>query len=656
MSHRTDQNEGNPILSDLGATEFFLSLASMQLVDALTVSMRAISEKEDPSGFELYAKRLISHIDLDKLREISTVGSVSLARIELMDAFYINYDRKAVSPHDARLLYALESILNRLSKIADTITGEDLPPRADGVERICANLDIEQFRIITGYVDRLMEKSIEPNPWASPGTIACTPGGEWDIRSRFASLVEHLSLVTRLDYTYRVDAKNGVMAVNFLAPQPEDLPAEEAFSGTPKSTVVWKEILDTDREALALEHGFRMALVLAGACFASGLGIHTCYVQMDNQAKPNHSRFMKYEREDYLARLVPLARTLTGTSLRDGRCTTELAPLCIDQPMPQLGSTVRDAQPKDDPRDLPECLRRLLMADKASELEVMEDEDSPYNIRIKELREHFESDPAESAEGLIKLTEEISAACVVAELQSSGAVQTQFCENHLGRLLLPLFEDDPTTRILRAPDALFFAESDLATMYLKSGNYTRALDELHRLLDVSVTSTQAHLLLISALSLLERFDEITEVVKHGLRCAYDRETISYYFYRVAFAYWQLGRIDVALACYSLVPRGEQVSEVADEELRALCQKEGLSGRLDFSQAVEVARAEGIPVPPTEEFSNRIADLAVLLVDNGFFFLAIRCVYCMWRTMGRDELGAINRSLQPGIAHLEYGTY
>ena len=245
---------------------------------------------------------------------------------------------------------------------------------------------------------------------------------------------------------------------------------------------------------------------------------------------------------------------------------------------------------------------------------------------------------------------------MVAELQSSGAVQTQFCENHLGRLLLPLFEDDPTTRILRAPDALFFAESDLATMYLKSGNYTRALDELHRLLDVSVTSTQAHLLLISALSRLERFDEIAEVVKHGLRCAYDRETISYYFYRVAFAYWQLGRIDVALACYSLVPRGEQVSEVADEELRALCQKEGLSGRLDFSQAVEVARAEGIPVPPTEEFSNRIADLAVLLVDNGFFFLAIRCVYCMWRTMGRDELGAINRSLQPGIAHLEYGTY
>ena len=440
------------------------------------------------------------------------MGSVSSRPYELMDAFYINYDREAVSPHDARLLYALESILNRLSKIADTITGEDLPPRTDGVERICANLDIEQFRIITGYVDRLMEKSIEPNPWASPGTIACTPGGGGisvaASRPLSASIAGHPVLAT----PYRVDAKNGVMAVNFLAPQPEDLPAEEAFSGTPKSTVVWKEILDTDREALALEHGFRMALVLAGPARIS-LGIHACYVQMDNQAKPNHSRFMKYEREDYLARLVPLARTLAGTSLRDGRCTTELAPLCIDQPMPQLGSTVRDAQPKDDLRDLPECLRRLLMADKASELEVMEDEDSPYNIRIKELREHFESDPSESAEGLIKLTEEISAACVVAELQSSGAVQTQFCENHLGTLLLPLFEDDPTTRILRAPDALFFAENDLATMYLKSGNYTRALDELHRLLDVSVTSTQAHLLLISALSRLERFDEITEVVK-----------------------------------------------------------------------------------------------------------------------------------------------
>lgn len=656
MSSHTEHNGGNPTLSDLGAAEFFLSLGSMQLVDALAVSLRTIAGKESPSGFERYAKRLLDHIDLERLREISTVGSVSLARIERMDAFYINYDREAVSPRDARLLYALESILNRLSKIADTLTGEDLPPRPEGVERICANLDIEQFRIITGYIDRLMEKSAEPNPWATPGSISCIPGGEWDVRSRFASLVEHLSLVTRLDYIYRVDAEGGIMTVNFLAPQPEDLPAEEAFTGDPKSTVIWKAILDDDGEALALEHGFRMALVLAGACFSSGLGINTCYIQMDDQAKPNRSRLMVFGREDFLSRLVPLARTLTGASLRLGQCTSELSPLCTDRPMPQLGPSVRDAQPKDDPRELPPHLRDLLMADKASELEVMEDEDCPHNARIKELRERLESDPAEAVEGLIRLTEEVSAECVVAELQSTGVVQTQFCENHLGRLLLPLFEDDPSTRILRAPDALFFAESDLATIYLKSGNYARALDELHRLLDVSVTSTQAHLLLISALSRLERFDEITEVVKHGLRCAYDRETISYYFYRVAFAYWQLGRPDIALACYSLVPRGEQVSEIADEELRALCHKEGFPGRLDFPQAVEVARSEGIPVPPTEEFSDRIADLAVLLVDNGFFFLAIRCVYCMWRTMGRDELGAINRSLQPGIARLESGSY
>lgn len=656
MSNHTDQHEGDSALSDLGATEFFLTLGSMQLVDALSVSLRAIEEKDSPSGFELYVKRLLDRIDLERLRDISTVGSVALARIERMDAFYINYDREVLSLHDVQLLYALESILNRLSKIADTLTGEDLPPRADGVERICANLDIEQFRIITGYVDRLMERSADPNPWATPGSISCTPGGEWDIRSRFASLVEHLSLVTRLDYTYRVDASGGVMAVNYLAPQPDDLPAEEAFTGTPKSTVEWKPILEDEREALTLEHAYRMALVLAGACFASGLGIQTCYVQMDDQVRPNRSRIMQFEREDYLARLVPLAHEMTGTSLHDAPCTEALAPLCIDRPVPNLGPSIRDAQPKDDPRELPKELRDLVMADRASELEVMEDEDCPYTARIKELRDRLESNPADAIEGLIGLTEEISAACVVAELQSTGPVQTQFCENHLSRLLLPMFEDDPSTRILRAPDALFFAESDLATMYLKSGNYTRALDELHRLLDVSVTSTQAHLLLISALSRLERFDEIVEVVKHGLRCAYDRETISYYFYRVAFAYWQLGRIDVALACYSLVPRGEQVSEIAEEELRALCHKEGLSGRLDLSEAIEVARREGIPVPPTEEFSNRIADLAVLFVDNGFFFLAIRCVYCMWRTMGRDELGAINRSLQPGAARLQLGSY
>ena len=50
------------------------------------------------------------------------------------------------------------------------------------------------------------------------------------------------------------------------------------------------------------------------------------------------------------------------------------------------------------------------------------------------------------------------------------------------------------------------------------------------------------------------------------------------------------------------------------------------------------------MPPVAAVGNQIADAAVQLVDNGFFFLAVRCIYQMWRTMGNDELGALNRSL------------
>ena len=89
---------------------------------------------------------------------------------------------------------------------------------------------------------------------------------------------------------------------------------------------------------------------------------------------------------------------------------------------------------------------------------------------------------------------------------------------------------------------------------------------------------------------------------------------------------------------------EHISAVAQEEARELMGRMGLTTPLDFKQAVTIVKAAGVPVPPTEELFNHVANVAVLLLDNGFFYLAARCVYIMWRMTGKDELGVLSKSL------------
>ena len=99
-----------------------------------------------------------------------------------------------------------------------------------------------------------------------------------------------------------------------------------------------------------------------------------------------------------------------------------------------------------------------------------------------------------------------------------------------------------------------------------------------------------------------------------------------------------------MACYRLVPRGEESGSSALEEMQGLMNEMGVSEPPTFDDAVETIRKAGLELPPVPAVTNQLADAAVQLVDNGFFFLARGCIFQMWRTMGNDELGSLNRSL------------
>ena len=622
--------------------EVLLGFDSTPLPDAIETLLYRIDHTDNPSGIERYAAALMGEVNLPRLRTIAAKTEMSLARIDRSRLFYLNFDRSLLDQDEIDALLAVECRLNRLSGILERI-GAGLGPVASSPSfEGCSLFDLWHISKTTNDVPRLLETLSNDNPWAKPGTVACQPGGEWDVRTRFARIVEALNVVTRLDYTYRANVAEGIMLVRFGRTVVDAMPQREYDA----QDDAWREVDEPKRAAWATEHDARVALTLAAACFASGARITRCYVQIaapDGEQGERVVETYSFGRAAYLADCVSVAKDLESMDMDDMSCKHLLEAYEADAPDVIEPAEVH-ARPRDDHRPLPPALRDLLLADTADELEVMEEDNDPYVARVVELREQSKVDRAGAFEGFSRLVEELEAKCAVAELLATGPVQTQFCDNQLVRMVLPVMEEDRSVRILRAPDALYFAQHEICSFYAEQEDFERALPEVRRLYDLARSSMQSHFALINVLARLERYDEIIEVARHGLRIASDRTSIGYLFYRLAFAYWNCDQLELALACYRLVPRGEESGGSAQEEMQGLMNEMGVIKPPTFEEAVETIRKAGLELPPVSAVTNQLADAAVQLVDNGFFFLARGCIFQMWRTMGNDELGSLNRSL------------
>ena len=622
--------------------EVFLGFNTAPLPDAIETLLYRVDHADNPSGIERYAAALMSEVDLPRLRTIAAKSEMGLARIDRSKLFYLNFDRSLLDQDEIDMLLAIECRLNRLSGILERI-GAGLGPVASSPSfEGCSLFDLWHISKTTNDVPRLLETLPNDNPWAKPGTVACQPGGEWDVRTRFARIVEALNVVTRLDYIYRANVAEGIMLVRFGRTVVDALPQREYDA----QDDAWREVDEPKRAAWATEHDARIALTLAAACFASGARITRCYVQIaapDGEQGERIIATYSFGRAAYLANCVPAAKNFESMDMDDMPCKRMLEAYESDAPDAIEPAEVH-ARPRDDHRSLPPALRDLLLADTADELEVMEEGDDPYVARVAELRERAKVDRAGAFEGFSRLVEELEAKCAVAELLATGPVQTLFCDNQLVRMVLPVMEEDRSVRILRAPDALYFAQHEICSFYADQEDFERALPEVRHLYDLARSSMQSHFALINVLARLERYDEVIEVARHGLRIASDRSSIGYLFYRLAFAYWNCDQLELALACYRLVPRGEESGSNALEEMQGLMNEMGVNEPPTFEEAVETISKAGLELPPVPAVSNQLADAAVQLVDNGFFFLARVCIFQMWRTMGNDELGSLSRSL------------
>lgn len=244
--------------------EVLLGFDSTPLPDAIETLLYRIDHTDNPSGIERYAAALMGEVDLPRLRTIAAKTEMSLARIDRSRLFYLNFDRSLLDQDEIDTLFAVECRLNRLSGILERI-GAGLGPVASSPSfEGCSLFDLWHISKTTNDIPRLLETLSNDNPWAKPGTVACQPGGEWDVRTRFARIVEALNVVTRLDYTYRANVAEGIMLVRFGRTVVDAMPQREYDA----QDDAWREVDEPKRAAWATEHDARIALTLAAACFA----------------------------------------------------------------------------------------------------------------------------------------------------------------------------------------------------------------------------------------------------------------------------------------------------------------------------------------------------------------------------------------------------
>lgn len=654
--------------------EIFAGFDTLALPDAIASALFCIDEKKAPCGLELYAREVLGSIDLARLRGLTARSRLTLSRIERTQSFFINFSRASLNDDDVAFIYSIEAALNRISCVLDAIGSQLAPVLNSPSEETCRALERTAFSHVTNQVSRLLDSADEENPWAKPGTVACAPGGEWDVRTRFAHAAEDVNPIVRLEYEFLYDGSRHGMRISLAPPLPAYLP-DELYDPQTESC---RTASEAEREHAAAEFGSRMALVMAAAGFSAGLSIERVTVELQAFCSAAHATYA-FERSAFLAQLLPLSRALKDSPLLAQRAHTvlatyEIADDALDAKPAKAGardnavsSTTADAHtpalptnpevaipskandprfelPRKDARPLPAALRSLLLADTPQDLEVMELPTEMHLMRLNQLRAQLMMNPAEAEEGIHELIDELQAGCAAAELMADVPTVSLYSENYLSRMLMGLCFDDPATRIHRVPDALFNAQYEIANLYSRNDDYEHALPEARKLLDMAPTSSSAHFATINALARLNRFDEVIEVARHGLRYSFERDATAYYLYRMAYAYWNTDKPEVALACYRAIPRGEDISGTADEEMRALMASMGQHDEPTFAEAMARLNKEDIPIPPTVEVSSLLSDAAVMLTDAGFFFLASHCAYQLWRTLGSDDLNALHRSL------------
>lgn len=654
--------------------EVILGLLDGPLPDALDALIwRGTTQQGQASGFERFAARQLVEAGAADVRAIAAEHNVTLVRLGSTSLFWLRFDDD-VSPEQRATLLAVEAALNRLwfvewaAGAADGGTG--MLHAFD--ERFCAQAAQGALREISRNAVAVAQRERADNPYRTIRGAEGARGGIWDVSTRFVDTCERLKLPFRLEYRFDTDLDAGVMAVRFT------VPSANAFPASRMGERGWYDAR-AGRPACAAAYAIRLAGLMAQIAFASSVRVMAVDVTAHEDGLAGRPLLsLGFDRTPFLMEALP--------PLKDGRLDNPifdddplavlnvLKPvrhavrfagdrgLCEITPLPVHASLAAKRQEVwRDRRPLPEPLRGLLRADTVAELDVMHDDAVVGDDEVRAILEENEESPLIASvqlEAVLSRIGEIG-------LDEQGRLPL-YCAYPMARLIVsldsgmgagsvlpdaePLRSAD--TRYWKAPDAAYGAHLWLSRFARQEGDADRGLAEALQCLSLAPTTARAYIEVAVCHAEQEQYAQAAETLTQGLRVALLPGDFLYMYYRLAYALWRIGRMNEAVACYTMVLRepNTALAETARGELAELRQQiDDTRPPMAVAEAEQVLHAANIPVSPTEAALDAMAAAAVGLTDAGVPMAAHDAVWLMSRHMrNSDVYDSMAASLRDGV--------
>ena len=629
------------------------------------VSMADPADPASSSGFDAYAARLLSEAEAPNLRAIAVEHPVELRRLNTTGLFWSIFDDSTISAGNRGTILRVESVLDRLALISKILEGDEGTAYVSATtEGACSELDWQVLRSIANDANEYLTAADRDNKLNAQYGTTGTRGGNWDLSTRLAAACEAMVLPFRLEYRFACDAATGTIVTDVSLPTPDVFP-KSRFNG---ATGQWVDCT-AQRPAAAAAYALRLAALIAAAAFGTSVGITRVVVNgregsiagptvlslefgripftMGAMAKIRSGEFFAPATECDPAALFDMLRlTQFAADIDDGGNLQPVEPVTVELSVPFTPVA-------EDTRPVPEDLRGVLHADIVSDLNVMSEQDADLAARYRAIMEEKDDSlllAVAQLEDIVAETSTEATADVVADdlAQPAEPWRVLYCENVFARYLTSLVESDPSVRYVRASDIGQAARSSLSRIYRDMGDLDAAEAQARACIELAPTSAPAYNDLITCFAEGDHYDRIIDVAREALRVAVTGNDIAYVYYRLAFAYWQTGRLPEALACYLRVPESSPMGEAALRERNDLVSEMGNSVPGSDWDPTACLRTAGVPLAPLDDVMEVVGRALIELVDASMPLAAAPLASLVASTQRNDILHAVAASLRQGV--------
>lgn len=609
-------------------------LLHSELPDAIDIVMLGPSSAtaESPGfGFACFAARLFSEVGASRIRSIAASHEMDLIRLSNTGTFWARFPAADLSPDELSSVLAAEAAMNRLLFVKEAFDAQNSAPSWTEVD--CALADASLISSIENTAPTQV-KGLANNPLLEIYGTQGRKGGEWDIRTRFALVAESLRLPYRLAYSFDCNAEEGLFSIDYTAPLASWLP-QHRFEAVSSSWV--------DCSAQASQGAARYALsvgaIMAAVAFGTSVGISRVRIASHPVSLSNDAAMTLYfDRLPFISKVIPLIETRDINWMQELLNASVTADAAFDKAV-----HANHKQPTGDERPLPQDLRGLLFADTVGELDVLSDmpTDSWDTVHAAE------ADRQESPLAAIAVLESVVDAADKEVENLPENTKALYCSDTVSRFLLPLNKVSEETRFVRYSDSGFRARSILCDLYCDMGEPDRAIQQAEKCIELAPTSTIGYTDLVNALFTKQQHADAVPYLEKALSYSTSDSVIPFIYYRLAFALWQSGRKEAALAAYVMCQRHNfGRPEVVASEMDELLAEMGNPEIPEPSEAREILQREGITPAPSPQVRSLIASQLVPLVDNGILDISAALSRMIGTVEGhRDELFSVGESLQ-----------